>query len=148
MKASPGLRRLLFASSAFLLTPTAPAVAQADFDAANARQFTLHCRSTTANAPLPEFDLDVNLDTNSHYADIGGLDELGEVDPHTIILRRHFRFERTTGFTEEVYSRDDGNLYWNRPAQVGGSPAKPGATCKAVPARQGFRATSKYQPLP
>ena len=126
-----------------VLAPTGSAFAaeQPAFDAAHARQFSLSCRSTARDAALPGFYLDVNLDTRSYFGEVGGLDELGDVDDHRIVLRRHFLFEGVPGYREEEYSRDDGYLYWNR-----GDHSAPGAICKVEPPREGFRARRAYRP--
>ena len=136
----PNSAVLLFGAGALLLAQTAFGAPAANA----ARQFSLLCMSNAPAAPLQEFILDVNLDTNSYYGEIGGLDELGNVDDHEIIFRRHFRFEHTSGFHENYYSRDDGHLFWDRSAPPPPS-TTPNATCKVVPPHHGFQANARYK---
>ncbi len=136
-----GLVAMLAMSGVLMLTPTAFAAERPGFDAAQARQFTLACKSASHDASSPAFYLDVNLDTRSYYGEVGGLDEVGDVDGRRILLRRHFLFEGVVGYREEEYSRDHGYLYWNK-----GNHSTPGAICKVEPPREGFGATAVYRP--
>lgn len=102
------------------------------------RQFSLDCVSTDAAAR--HFAIDVNLDLGSHYSDFHGLGPLGAVDARRIVFRIPDA-KAPGGFNEDEYRRDTGALFWGGPPADG---SKPGAVCKAGPARPGFGATRRY----
>ncbi len=137
-------RSLATAGAFALLALFRPAPAAAG-PSADARQFTLHCKSAAAGSPAQGFEIDVNLDTGSYYADRRGLDQLGEVDARKIIFRVHFVFEGVPGWREEEYLRGRRELFWNRSADADSGPGTPDATCSVEPPRPGFGATERYR---
>jgi hypothetical protein len=127
-----------------LLASFRPAAAAAD-PGADARRFTLHCKSAAAGSPAEGFDIDVNLNTGSYYADRRGLEQLGEVDARKIIFRVHFVFEGVPGWREEEYLRGPRELFWNRSPDADSGRGTPDATCGVEPPRPGFGATERYR---
>ncbi len=126
-----------------LLASFRPAAAAAG-PGADARRFTLHCKSAAAGSPAEGFDIDVNLNTGSYYADRRGLEQLGEVDARKIIFRVHFVFEGVPG-AEEEYLRGPRELFGNRSPRRRQRAGDAGRYVRRGAARPGFGATERYR---